>query len=138
DGWLVTAVSGGSTVTAESADGALRAITIAGASLAAGDWVISVHAVNDGLVTGDAEAGSTMDVRSGAAASPTVSVVAPVLVTGNDMGEQDQSIQIQQGGLPVDGATVTVNTEAATQVGGPGSPYTVTLAAPLAVGDPLV
>ncbi len=137
DGWRLVATSGGSTVTAESGDGAIRTLTIGGASLAAGDWVITVSAIDDGLVTGDVEAGSSMEIRAAAAASPTISVVAPVLVTGNDMGEQDQSIQIQQGGLPVDGATVTVNTEAATQVGGPGSPYTVTLAAPLAVGADL-
>lgn len=133
DGWLVTAVSGGSTVTAESADGALRAITIAGASLAAGDWVISVHAVNDGLVSGDTEAGSAMEVRAAAAASPTVSVVAPVLVVGGSMGPEFNHVGISQGGASVDGATVTVNGEAALQAA-PGDQYHVQLAAPVAVG----
>jgi len=136
DGWAVVATSGGSTVTAETDDGALRTLTIGGASLAAGDWEINLYAVNDGVLTGDTEAGSTMAIRSAAAANPSISVVAPVLVTGNDMGEQDQSIRIEQGGAVVNGATVTVNGEAAAQAGA-GSPYTVTLAAPLAVGDDL-
>ncbi len=134
DGWLLVATSGGSTVTAETADGALRTLTIAGASLAAGDWVVNLYAVDDGVVTGDVEAGSTMEVRAAATTSPTISVVAPVTVTGNDMGDQDQSIRIEQGGAVVDGATVTVNGEAAAQAGA-GSPYTVTLAVPLATGD---
>lgn len=136
DGWLVTAVSGGTTVTVESADGALRALTLPGASLAAGDWEVQVYAVDDGALTGDTEAGSTMAVRAAAATNPTISVVAPVLVTGNDMSEQDQSIRIEQSGAVVNGATVTVNGEAASQAGA-GSPYTVTLAAPLAVGGNL-
>lgn len=133
DGWLVTAVSGGTTVTVESADGALRALTLPGASLAAGDWEVQVYAVDDGALTGDTEAGSTMAVRGGAATNPTISVVAPVLVVGSSMGPEFNHIGISQGGSTVDGATVTVNGEAALQAGA-GDEYHVELAAPVAVG----
>jgi hypothetical protein len=136
DGWAVVATSGGSTVTAETADGALRTLTIGGASLAAGDWEINLYAVNDGLLTGDTEAGSTMAIRSAAAANPAISVVTPVLVVGSDMGPTFNHVGILQGGVSVDGATVTVNGEAATQAGA-GDEYHVELAAPVAVGGAL-
>lgn len=136
DGWAVVATSGGSTVTVETADGALRTLTIGGASLALGDWEINLYAVNDGLLTGDTEAGSTMAIRSAATANPSISVVTPVLVVGSDMGPEFNHVGILQGGASVDGATVTVNGEAALQAA-PGDEYHVQLAAPVAVGGAL-
>jgi hypothetical protein len=136
DGWALVATSGGSTVTVETADGALRTLNIGGASLAAGDWEVNLYAVNDGLLTGDTEPGSTMAIRSAAAANPTISVVPPVLVTGSAMGPEANSIEISQGGATLNGATVTVNGEAALQ-GAPGDEYFVQLAAPVAVGGAL-
>lgn len=114
DGWLVTAVSGGSTVTASTADGTLRGITIAGASLTGGDWTISVYAVDEGLVSGDAEAGSTMEVRAAAAASPVVTVGTPLrLIRGADRGPQFNHVSLSLAGAIMTGTTVTVKGEAA-------------------------
>ncbi len=136
DGWALVATSGGSTVTVETADGALRALTLTGASLAAGDWEINLYAVNDGLVTGDTETGSTMAVRAAGAANPAITVVEPVLVVGSDMGPEFNHVGVSQGGATVDGATVTVNGEAALQAA-PGDEYHVQLAAPVAAGGAL-
>jgi hypothetical protein len=123
----------GATTETFDAAGTARAFTIPAGELAAGDWEIRVYAYNDGDFTGPTESGSAMNIRGEAAAYPSVTVVAAVLVHGSDMGNQFQHVSITQGGTVVDLATVTVNTEVALQ-STPGSNYDVTLAAPVAAG----
>lgn len=131
DRFLVLAV--GATTDTFTAAGSARAVSIPAGGLAGGNWTIQVFAYNDGTFTGSTEAGSAMNIRGEAAAYPSVTIVAPVLVAGTDMGNQFQHVSITQGGVTVDGATVTVNGEAALQ-GAPGGNYDVTLAAPALPG----
>lgn len=131
DRFVVLAV--GATTQTFDAAGADRAFSIPAGTLAAGEWEIRVYAYNDGDFTGPTEAESAMNIRGEAAAYPSVAIVTPVLVQGTDMSGFSSNISIRQGGPMVDGATVTVNGEAALQ-SAPGENYFVDLAAPVAVG----
>jgi hypothetical protein len=117
--------------------GTARDFSIPAGGLADGTWEIRVYAYNDGDFTGPTESGSAMNIRGEAADYPSITVGEPlVVVTGADMSAQEQHITISEGGTVVDGATVTVNTEAALQAA-PGASYDVTLVAPVAVGGTL-
>ncbi len=132
DRWVVEA-SDGTVERFDVADGAARAFTIPGGALAADTWEIRVIAHEDGVVSGDLEAGSAMEVSAAVASSPTVFVVEPVRVQTLAFTGAGGSIAITQGGVAVDGATVEVNGQAAVQPA-PGENYQVTLAAPVAAG----
>src|SRR5690606_3014063 len=133
DRWVVEA-SDGVVETFDVADGAARAFTIPGGTLTADTWEIRVIASNDGVVSGDIEAGSAMEVAVAVAVSPTVIVVEPVQVTLQAFDPDGGAVVISQGGTPVDGATVTVNGVAAVQ-GGAGQNYDVVLNPPVGVGE---
>jgi hypothetical protein len=136
DRWVVDA-TGPTVESYDVADGAARTFTIAAGELADADWVIRVRAYNDADLVGDLEAGSSMAIVADPVATPTITVGTPLLlITGGDMGPEFNHVGLTLGGLSVDGATVTVNGEAALQAA-PGDQYHVTLAAPVAVGDPL-
>jgi hypothetical protein len=124
DRFVVLAV--GATTETFDAAGTARAFSIPADELAAGEWEIRVYAYNDGDFTGSTEAGSAMNIRGEAADYPSVTLVAPVLVQGTDMGGGNENIIISQGGTIVDGATVTVNGETAVQ-SAPGEIYQVNL-----------
>jgi hypothetical protein len=123
----------GATTETFDAAGADRAFSIPAGDLAAGEWEIRVYAYNDGDFTGPTETESAMNIRGESGVYPSITIAEPVVVTGTDMGNQFQHIHISQGGTTVDGATVTVNAEAALQSGA-GTNYDVTLAAPVAPG----
>lgn len=117
-------------------DGGARSFTIPAGSLGPDEWGVRVLAIHDGEVTGDAEAGSTMAVQA-ETETRGITVVSPVLVTGQYMGPQIQEIAVFRDGTRVEGATVTVNGEAAVQTD-PDPDYVLVFAAPLAAGDGLV
>ena len=72
--------SDGTVETFDVADGSARAFTIPGGSLVEDTWEIRVIAYNDGVMSGDLESGSTMEVRAAVTTSPTVFVVEPVRI----------------------------------------------------------
>ncbi|MGH7585665.1 MAG: hypothetical protein ACREMH_05410 [Gemmatimonadales bacterium] len=74
--WVVEA-EGATLETFDVAGGATRAFNIPAGDLGAGTWTISVVAVNDGAVTGDTEAGSTMTIRNVSVTNPGITVTAP-------------------------------------------------------------
>jgi hypothetical protein len=136
DRWTVDA-DGPTLETFAVADGAARTFTIPAGSLAEGAWEIRVTAYDDGDLTGDTEAGSTMVTTAVSAANPTVTVGTPLLlIRGSDMGPIFNHVSLTLDGALVDGATVTVNGEAATQAFA-GDNYHVQLTTPVPVGDPL-
>lgn len=132
DRWVVEA-SDGTVELFDVADGAARAFTIPGGSLAADVWEIRVIAYNDGVVSGDIEAGSTMEVLAAVTTSPTVIVVEPVRVQTIAFTGAGGSIAITVNGVVVDGAAVAVNGVPAVQ-NLPGENYQVTLDPAVAPG----
>ena len=136
-GFVVEAVGATTETFPVAGGGSVRTHTIPAGTLADGDWTIRVRAANVGILTGDTEAGSTMEIGADAASPPTITVGTPLLlITGADMGPEVNDVTLTLSGATVDGATVTVNGEAAVQAA-PGGPYSVTLAAPVAVGGEL-
>ena len=131
DRFVVLAV--GATTETYDAAGTARAFSIPAGTLAVGDREIRVYAYNDGDFTGPIESPSAMNIRGEAAAYPSVTIVGAVLVQGTDMSGGNQNVMIHQGGTVVDGATVTVNTEALLQIA-PGDIYQGTLTTTVPVG----
>lgn len=132
DRWVVEA-SDGTVETFDVADGAARAFTIPGGTLTADTWEIRVIAYNDGVVSGDIEAGSAMEVQAAVATSPTVIVVEPVRVLAIAFSGAGGAIAITVEGVVVDGAAVAVNGVPAVQ-NAPGGNYQVTLDPAVAPG----
>jgi hypothetical protein len=136
-GFVVVAEGATTEVFPVAGGGAARAHTIPSGTLANGDWIIRVRAANLGGFIGDTEAGSEMEIGAEAATPPEIRVGPALLrIQGSDMGPMFNHVSLTLAGSTVDGATVTVNGEAATQ-NAPNDSYHVTLAAPVAVGGQL-
>jgi hypothetical protein len=136
-GFVVEAVGATTETFPVAGGGAARTHTITAGTLANGDWTIRVRAANLGTMSGDTESGSSMEIGADAASPPTITVGTPLLrIQGSDMGPEFNHVSLTLGGATVDGATVTVNGEAALQAGA-GDSYHVQLAAPVAVGGQL-
>lgn len=136
-GFVVAAEGGTTEVFPVPGGGAARTFTIPAGTLAEGTWTIRVRASNLGGFVGDTEGGSDMEIGAEAGSPPLISVGPDLLlIRGQDMGPVSNHVALLLDGVVVDGATVTVNGEAAVQ-GGPGTPYSVELTTPVAVGGQL-
>ena len=136
-GFVVVAEGATTEVFPVAGGGAARSHTIPSGTLAEGAWTIRVRAANLGGFIGDTEAGSEMEIGAEAATPPGITVGPPLLrIQGSDMGPMFNHVSLTLGGVTVDGATVTVNGETATQ-NAPGDSYHVTFGGPVAVGGQL-